>query len=113
MKKHYSEGMSRYAGKFALVAHNYTNELFLAGRYDDALEVAELGRKACVEYANYQFLPGLLDLMGGCWFYKGDLEKCREYYRCAYYLYKVIGNDRDRLLLERDAKKRLGPEFTF
>lgn len=113
VQKHYCEGMSRYAGKFALVAHNYTHALFMVGRYDDAIEVAELGQKVCVEYAHYQFLPGLLDLMGGCYFYQGNLEKCKEYYRDAYCLYKVTGNDHDRLLLEKDAKERLGLEFPF
>ena len=113
VQKHYCEGMSRYAGKFALVAHNYTHALFMVRNYDDALEVAELGRKACVEYAHYQFLPGLLDLMGGCYFFKGDLEKCKEYYRDAYCLYKVTGNNSDRLLLEEIIKERLGLEFPF
>lgn len=112
VQKHYCD-LSRYAGKFALVAHNYTHTLLLDGRYDDALEIAELGWKVCVEYAHYQFLPGLLDLLGGCWFYKGDREKCIEYYRCAYHVYKAIGNDRDRLFLERDARVRLGQEFSF
>lgn len=113
IQKHYREGMSRYAGKFALVTHNYTRTLFTVGRYDDALDVAELGRKICVEYAHYQFLPGLLDLIGGCYFYQGDLGKCKEYYRDAYCLYKAIGNDHDRLLLEKTAKERLGLEFPF
>ena len=112
VQKHYCD-LSRYAGKVALVAHNYTHTLLLDGRYDDALEIAELGWKVCVEYAHYQFLPGLLDLLGGCWFYKGDREKCIEYYRCAYHVYKAIGNDRDRLFLERDARVRLGQEFSF
>lgn len=51
--------------------------------------------------------------MGGCYFYQGNFEKCKEYYRDAYYLYKVIGNERDRLLLEKAAKERLGLEFPF
>lgn len=113
VQKHYCEEMSRYAGKFALIACNYTNVLFMAGRYDDALEVAELGRKICVEYPHYQFLPGILDLMGGCYFYQGDLDKCKEYYRDAYCLYKIIGDDHNRLLLEKAAKDRLGLEFPF
>jgi len=111
VQKHYCEGMSRYAGKIALVAHNYTHALFMVGHYDDAIEVAELGQKICVEYAHYQFLPGLLDLMGGCYFYKGDREKCKQYYRDAYSLYRVTGNDRDRIALEKAAKERLNLEF--
>lgn len=113
VQKHYSDEMSQYAGKFALIACNYTIELFSLKHYDDALEVAELGRKACVEYAHYQFLPGLLDLMGGCYFYQGDLDKCKKYYREAYCLYQVIGDDHNRLLLETAIKERLGLEFPF
>ena len=112
VQKHYSE-MSRYAGKLALIAHNYTHALFLVGRYDDAIEVAELGEKACAEYAHYQFLPGLIHLLGSCYFYKGEHERCREYYHSAYHIYKAVGNDSDRLRLEKDAKSRLGLEFAF
>ena len=113
VQKHYSDGMSRYAGKLALIACNYTHELFKAGRYDDALEVAELGRKACVEYAHYQFLPLLLHLMGECYFRQGDADRCKEYYRDAYCLYKVIGDEHDRLLLEKDIADHLGLTFPF
>ena len=46
-------------------------------------------------------------------FHKGDLERCKEYYRDAYALYRVTGNDRDRISLEKDAKEELGLEFPF
>lgn len=67
--------------------------------------------RKCILY--YQFLPGILDLMGGCYFYQGDLDKCKEYYRDAYCLYKVTGNENDKLRLEKAAKERLGLEFPF
>lgn len=113
VQRHYSSGMSRYAGKLTLVACNYTHELFKVGRYDDALEVAELGRKACVEYAHYQFLPIILHLMGECYFCQGDVNRCKEYYRDAYCLYKVIGDEHNRLLLEKDIVEHLGLKFPF
>lgn len=111
-EKHYHKSL-QYAGKYALIAHNYTKTLFDVGRYDDAIDIAEQGRKICVKYAHYQFLPGLLDFLGGCYFYKGELEKCKEYYRVAYCFYKVTKNDRDRRLLEEAAKERLNLEFPF
>ena len=110
VQKHYHK-LSRYAGRFTLIAHNYTRSLALAGRYDDAIEVAELGRKVCAEYAHYQYLPGLLHILGGCYFYKGDLDQCREYYLCAYYIYKIVGDDHNRLLLEEEAKQQLNLAF--
>ena len=112
VQKHYHK-MSRYGGNYALVSHNYTVTLFTAGRYKEALDVANLGLKICIKYMHYRFLPGFLDLIGGCYFYKGNLEKCKEYYRNAYCLYKVMGNERDRVLLERTAKERLNLEFPF
>lgn len=113
VQKHYSDGMSRYAGKLTLVAYNYANLLFRVGRYDDAIEVAELGQKTCVEYAHYQFLPGFQHLLGGSYLHKGDIENCKEYYQRAYYLYKTVGNDRDFLLLEEDLKEHFGTDFSF
>lgn len=113
VQKHYSDGMSRYAGKFSLVACNYANMLCKVGRYDDALEVAELGRKLCVEYPHYQFLPPIIHLLGACYFHKGDMNKCKEYYRDAYCLYKVIGDDHNRLRLEESIMEHLGLEFPF
>ena len=110
VKKH-CHNLSQYGKKFALIAHNYTHTLILDKRYDDALAIAELGWKVCVEYAHYQFLPGLLELLGECWFYKGDREKCIEYYRRAYYVYKAIGNERDCSLLEQSVKAQLGQGF--
>ena len=113
VQKHYCEGISRYAGKLTLISHNYANLLLRAGYYDDAIEIARSGWKACVEYAHYQFLPGFQHLLGVCYFHKEDLEKCKEYYKCAYYLYKSVGDDCNRLRLEKDAKKHLGENFSF
>ena len=112
VQKHYQK-MPQYGGNYVLIAHNYTVTLFIAERYNDALESANLGLKACIKYVHYRFLPGFLDLLGGCYFYKGNLEKYKEYYQNAYSLYKVLGNERDRLNLEKAAKNRLNLEFPF
>ena len=112
VQKHYKE-LSRYAGRLSLVAHNYARELLLEKRYDEALEMAELGRRTCVEYGHYQTLPGLLDLIGGCYYFTGDLEKCKEYYLCAYFLYKSTGDVHNRLLLEKIAEERIDLDFSF
>ncbi len=112
VQKHYRK-LPRYGRKLILIAHNYTRTLFIAGRYDDALEIATLGQNACIEYAHYRFLPGLLELQGECYFHKGEPEKCKKYYWDAHCLYKVIGNDRNRLLLEETAKKNFNMNFSF
>lgn len=111
--QNHCQNMSQFAGRFCLISCNYCISLFKSGYYDDAIEIAENGKRVCTEYGHYEFLPMFLDLMGGCFLYKGDTEKCREYYRYAWCIYKVTGDDMDRLLLEKDAKKCLNMEFPF
>ena len=41
------------------------------------------------------------------------MNKCKEYYRDAYCLYKVIGDDHNRLRLEESIMEHLGLEFPF
>lgn len=110
--REHCEEMSQYAENFSLISHNYALELFLMEDYDNAMKIADLGRKICVKYAYYQFLPGLLNILGECCFYKGDREKCKKYYQSAYLLYCAIENDRDRMALEKDAMDQLGLEFS-
>lgn len=112
VQKHYKD-MSQYAGKFTLITKNYSLYLATVKRYDDAIEIAEMGRLACAEYGHYQFLPAFLDIMAECFYMNGNIEKCIEYYKYAWCIYKVTGNNRDRLRLEDTATAHFGPGFKF
>ena len=112
VQKHYKE-LNRYAGQVTLIAQNYARELVMEERYAEAAEVAELGRGVCVEYGHYQFLPGLLDLLGGCYFYTGDIDRCRALYCQAYYIYAAINNEHDRAILKKEMKERLNMELPY
>ena len=90
---------------------NYARELCLAGRYQEALETAELGRQTCLNYGFCQALPGLLAVMAECRCALGDREQGRELFCQAYYLYKETGHANGLARVEEAAKERLGPEF--
>lgn len=109
VQKHYKE-MSTYSGKLTIIAKNYSALLTRVNRYDDAIEIAELGRRTCAEYGHYQFLPALLHIMGECFYLKGETEKCKEYFKYAWCIYKSVGNDRDRISLENSISKYFGTE---
>lgn len=103
--------LSRYAGQLTMVSLNYAIELDKTGRYEEAIEIAEAGRKACVSYSEHQFHPGLLYVMAECWHHLGDDEASRELYTQAYYLYKAFDGGDNLELLKKDAQEQLGMIF--
>ncbi len=94
-----------------LVAFNYSRELCVIGRYDKAIEIAEHGKKLCVEQGYYLFLPDLLAVMAECYYRKNELGKSAELYQEAFYIYKAIENEHDRKIIQAEAKERLGLEL--
>ena len=99
---------SRYLSPAAL---NYAQELCLMGCYEDALKIAELGQKACLDYGFCQSLPGLLAVMAECQYAMGEYRQSRELFCQAYYLYKETGNASGLAGVEEEAGKWLGLTF--
>jgi len=99
---------SRYLSPAAL---SYSRELCLAGHYNKALEIAELGRKTCLDYGYCKSLPGLLAVIAECRYAMGEYEQSRVLYCQAYYLFKETGNTSSLVQLAEEARKRLGPGF--
>ena len=101
-------------GKYVcLVTFNYARELGLLKRYEDAMEVADIGRKSCVERGHYQFLPGLLSIQAECAYFLGDRGRSAALYRQAYYIYQAVGDDHNLKQLEADVQAQLGEDFLF
>lgn len=99
---------SRYLSPAAL---NYARELCLMDCYEDALRIAELGRKACLDYGFCQSLPGLLAVMAECRHVMGEYRQSKELYCQAYYLFKETGNASGLADVKEEAAKRLGLTF--
>jgi tetratricopeptide (TPR) repeat protein len=91
-----------------MVAFNYARELEIVKQYDEAAGIAEYARKNCVDYGHYSVLPALLHILAECHYHRGDCVKSEEFYRQAYYLYKVIEDERNRVILQIEAKNYLG-----
>lgn len=94
-----------------LVASNYARELEIVKRFDEAVEIAEYGRKICVDYGHYQVLPSLMFILAECHYHKGEYAESKELYRQAYYLYKIIEDEHNRNLLKEEAKRFLDLDF--
>ena len=112
IKKHF-QNILQSGGVLPLVAYNYARELDLVGRYEDALEMAQLGWQACVQYGQYRTLPAIIALMAECYHFLNDDNKSIEYYRQAYYIHKAIGNEKSIEVIMSETKKYFGNDFSF
>ena len=112
IKKHF-QNILQSGGLLPLVCYNYARELDLVKRYEDALEIAQLGWQACVQYGQYRNLPVIIALMSECYHFLNDDKKSIEYYRQAYYIHKAIGNEKSIGVIMSETKKYFGNDFSF
>ena len=112
MEKHYWH-LSQAGAILALVAFNYSRVLDLVKRYEDAIEVAEIGRYACIKFGHYESLPDVLAVMAECRYFLGEREESARLYTQAYYLYQAIDNKRDLAVIADEAKRYLEIEFIY
>lgn len=91
-----------------MVAYNYARELEIVKRFDEAIEMAEYGRKICVDYGHYQCLPDIIAILAECHYHQGDRDESAELYRQSFYLYKVLDDRDNRAIIQAEAKDFLG-----
>lgn len=104
----HNQNMQESAGQIPLVAYNYALKLDSSKRFEDAVEVAESGYQACVDFCSYQLLPGFLHIMAECHHFLGEDDKSKQLYIKAYCFYQILGNERDLIALRDEAEKYLG-----
>lgn len=92
------------AGMLTLVTHNYALDLRMLERYQEAIEIGELGRRTSEECGHYQYLGGILHTLGECYHFLGNNEMSINYFFEAYFQYKSAGNERGVTLLQADAR---------
>lgn len=112
IKKHF-QNILQSGGLLPLVAFNYARELDLVGRYTEAIEIAETGWKACVQYGQYHTLPSTISIMAECYHFLNQDEKSKKYYKQAFYLFEAIDNKRGIEVITSESKKYFGDDFSF
>ena len=73
-----------------LTAYNYSRLLGLERRYEEAIEVTELGRQCCVKYNKCRMLGGLLLNIACCLHEMGKDEESRKIMQQSYYAYLIM-----------------------
>lgn len=106
----YNQDLDKYPRQFCLIAHNCAANLGLEKQYEESIKLAEKGQRVSVQKGDYQFLSGFLAIQAECYFFLGNLEKSKQFYSQAYYLYEILGDDANRALIAQEMKERLGLE---
>lgn len=91
-----------------MTTYNYSRLLGLERRYEEAIEIAELGRQCCVKYNKCRFLGGLLLNIACCLHDMGEDEKSRELLVDSYYINKTMERTKSCEVVQKYAKENLG-----
>jgi transcriptional regulator with XRE-family HTH domain len=112
IKKHF-QNILQSGGLLPLVAFNYARELDLVGRYAEAVEIAEIGWQACVQYGQYYYLPSIIAIIAECYHFLNQDEKSKKYYKQAFYLFEAINNKRGTEIIKSEIEEYFGNTFLF
>lgn len=112
IKKHF-QNILQSGGLLPLVCYNYARELDLVKCYEDALEIAQLGWQACVQYGQYRNLPAIIALMAECYHFLDKDQQSQECYRRAYYLCQTIDDCSCLRTVVSETQKYFGNDFSF
>lgn len=110
IKKHF-HNIPTTRAHLNMVAFNYATELDAVGQYKKAIEIAEEGRRACLDYGHYLSMPGLLEVMAESYYRLGETVKSADLYHQAYYFCKVIGDHNNLAIIQTEANNYLGIVF--
>lgn len=110
IQTHY-QNVLQSAGHLPLVTYNYSLTLYQCKRYEEAIEIAELGRQSCIKFGHYQFLAGLLHIMALCHYRAENNIMSSQLFHQSYYLYQAMGDEQGVSVLQEDAKKYCNIEF--
>ena len=94
-----------------LLAYNYSRLLGQERRYEEAVEIAELGQNYCVKYNKCQMLGGLLLNIACCAHELEDDEKSKDLLRQAYYVNKAMKQEKSCKVVEEYWKQTFKREL--
>lgn len=95
-----------------LTAYNYSRLLGLEHRYEEAIEIAELGRQWCVKYNKCRMLGGLLLNIACCLHQLGDDEKSQKLLLNSYYAYLIMEDFASCKVVQEYAEENLGMKIS-
>lgn len=91
-----------------LVAYNYSRLLGRERRYEECIEIAEIGRQCCVMYNKCKMLGGLLHNIAYSLHELGEDDKSKEILTQAYYVHKAMERNSSCEAVKKYAEETFG-----
>lgn len=101
-------GTETGAALLPLVAYNYSRLLGRERRYEECIEVAEIGRQCCVMYNKCKMLGGLLHNIAYSLHKLGEDDKSKEILIQAYYVHKAMERNSSCEAVKKYAEETFG-----
>lgn len=98
----------RYSSHLVVILNNYARELNIDKRYEESIEIAQLGWNTAIKYIDYHCLGCLLSIQANSYAHLGESEKSKDLYYQTLYLYKALGDHDGIAHLKNDVRDTLG-----
>ena len=107
------DGLNEQSAIVPMISYNFSRELLLDGKPQEALDIAHIGRTYSLKYGKYSELGGLLLAMADSLHKLGLIESSRKRFIEAYFLYKATGNDQEAEIARQYAKETINLDINY
>lgn len=82
----------------ALICYNCSRSLYFEKRYEECIEIANVGWEVSIRERYSGYIGGLLSVLGHTFYEEGMMEDSKKYFYQSYYMY-VVMRDEDNIKL--------------
>lgn len=96
-----------------LIAYNYSLNLCQEKQLNQALEIADLGRRISIETGRSSYFGGLLYILADCLYHLGKHKESRQYFYKAYHVYSAMEDLKHAALTQATIKDFFNEEIYY
>lgn len=112
IKKHLMN-LKESNGLLILIAYNYSRSLYFEKRYEDSIDIANLGLETSIKERCSSYLGGFLSVLGHAFYAEGRLEESKKYFYQSFYIYTVLRDDINIKLAKENLKEFFNIDVSF
>lgn len=112
IKKHLMN-LKESNGLLILIAYNYSRSLYFEKRYEESIDIANLGLETSIQERCSSYLGGFLSVLGHAFYVEGKLEESKKYFYQSFYIYTVLRDDINIKLAKENLKEFFNIDVSF
>ena len=100
-------------GLLILIAYNYSRSLYFEKRYEESIDIANLGLEASRQERCFSCLGGLLSVLGHALYVEGKLEESKKHLLQSFYIYTIMRDNINIKLAKENLKEFFNIDVSF